>query len=264
MSPTLKIPSSVTFVRHGESAYNALAKQKFSEPDFQKLVIAYDKSMTSRRTRDLAKRVMEKLKAPWGDHDTPLTEHGKGQSIETGSELALNIPRPDVILCSPYLRTRDTLTHLVHGWALTGDTEIFEVEVVYENLLREQNYGVGILYNDWRVFQALNPEQKRLRDIKTPYWYQYPQGESIADVVDRMRAFHDSILSKYARKNVLIVSHHRTILAYAAQQKKMQSDEVLKLDDTEKPINCGVTMFQRKNFDLALTCYNKRLWEKSE
>lgn len=264
MSPALKIPSSVIFVRHGESAYNALAKQKFSDPDFQKLVISYDKSMKSRRTRDLAKRVQEKLKAPWGDHDTPLTERGKEQSVETGAELALILPRPDIILCSPYLRTCDTLTHLVHGWASTGDAKIKDVNVVYENLLCEQNYGIGILYNDWRVFQALNPDQKDLRDLKTPYWYQYPQGESIADVVERMRVFHDSILPKYAKKNVLIISHHRTILSYVALKEQMSSDEVLKLDDKEKPINCGVTMFQRKDNDLRLGCYNKRLWEKSE
>jgi broad specificity phosphatase PhoE len=260
MKPTIGLPNSILFVRHGESAYNALAAQKEREPLFQKLKIAYDRSPTSRRTRDLAMKVQEKLKAPWGDHDTPLTERGREQSEATGKMLSLDFPTPDIIFCSPYLRTRDTLGYLVRGWAKASDPAIKDVDVVFENLIREQNYGTGILYNDWRVFQALNPDQKRFRDLNTPYWYQYPQGESIADVVERVRAFHNDFLLACADKNVLVISHHRTILSYVALREKLKPDEVLALDEKERPINCGVTFFRNTGRTLLLKGYNESYW----
>ncbi|MCK9344598.1 MAG: histidine phosphatase family protein [Candidatus Pacebacteria bacterium] len=254
-------PKSVILIRHGESEYNSLARRKESEPLFQKLKASYDRSPTSRRTRDLAEKLQKKLTAPWGDHNIPLTQEGMRQAKVTGEKLRNTLASTDVIFVSPYVRTRDTLAHMMDGCP-----ELRYVPVVEDILLREQKYGLGILFNDWRVFQALMPEQKKYRDLDGPYWYQYPQGESIPDVQLRMRIFALDTLAKYAGRNVLIISHHRTILSYVANQKNLSPEQVLALDKKERPANCGVTTLIGDNYfgdckGLKLEYYNRCFWK---
>ncbi|MFA5997444.1 MAG: phosphoglycerate mutase family protein [Candidatus Paceibacterota bacterium] len=269
------LPNSIVLVRHGESEYNILAARKKADPLYQKFVQQYNRSMTSRRTRDLAEKVQEKFAAKWGDHDTPLTPNGIRQANVTGQKLGLMMPPPDIIFCSPYLRTLDTLKHLKEGWPKNAvvskgepghqysrnSCEISNVEVVEDILLREQNYGVGILYNDWRVFQALNPKQKILRDLNKPYWWKYPQGESMADTQLRDKIFWIENEERCAGKDILIVSHHRFILADVANKENLKPEQVLALDKESPPLNCGITTYSNVNGKLELECYNKKIWE---
>lgn len=279
MNPLL--PRSVTLIRHGESAHNILAAQKEHEPVFQKFVRSYAKNMTSRRTKDLAKKVQKLFPREWGEHNIPLTEEGIRQSRITGQKLGVMIPPPDIIFCSPYKRTRETLEQMIDGWPKNGyvasprsylpegspgykevqhSSEISDVKIIYDPLLREQEHGLGIVFNDWRAFQSFMPEQKTYRELKNPYWYKYPQGESIVSVQQRLDIFDLKYASLCAGKDVFIIAHHRTILSYRMNKEGLSDEDYLRIEEAEAPVNCGVTIFRNTGEKLELEHYNKCLW----
>lgn len=174
------------------------------------------------------------------------------------------IPLPDVIFVSPYLRTIQTKDALSEGWP-----ELKNVKLVEDDRLREQGHGLAALYNDWRVFQCLHPEQYYLRQQEGEYNYHHSQGESVADVRDRFRSFANTLTRDrdYAGQHVLVITHHLAILAFMANIQRWGSSEFLRHDkDKElKPINCGVTTFicdpnQGKRGKLVLAKYNQRLY----
>lgn len=248
-------PCSVTLVRHAESEYNALRAKKEADPLYKEFQHAYETDIFSQETRTLAQKVKEKFAMSTGDYNTRLTEKGIRQAKMTGEKLSQQIPCPDFIFISPYYRTKETLLHMSSTW-----TELQKSLTITEELIREHEYGIGVLYNDWRVFQTFHPEQKEYRELATPYWYRYPQGESIPDVRQRIEIFKNKYSSIYAEKNVLIISHHRTILSFVANQEEMSSEELMLLDKSQPPISCGVTHYKNAKGKLELLHYNKKLW----
>jgi len=118
----MKWPNTVTVVRHGESAYNDLKLRKEADPTYKEFRRAYDRRKESADARKravfLAQKVLDDktLILDCGDHDTPLTAKGAQQSLVTGEKLReREHPLPDVILASPFLRTRQTLANMAEG-----------------------------------------------------------------------------------------------------------------------------------------------------
>ncbi len=67
--------------------------------------------------------------------------------------------------------------------------------------------------------------------------------------------------------NVLVVTHHVTILAVRATLERLSPEEFIKLDEHEKPLNCGVTIYRGipdkgKDGQLELMDYNVCLYDK--
>lgn len=256
----MKWPRSITLIRHGQSEYNILKGRKEADPLYQEFKQAYEKNHTSTRAKFLAKEVMKKFALGVSDYGTKLTEEGAFQSMETGMGLReAGHPVPDVILCSPYLRTRKTLEGIGRGW------EINVTHAIMDDRIREQEHGLSLLYNDWRVFHVFHPEQKGLRELLGAYYYPYPQGESAANVRDRVRLMTGTIIREYAGKDVLIVTHHLTILSILANFERMSPEQFLEMDHGNKPINCGVTLYEGdptlgKNGKLVQRFYNKKFY----
>lgn len=131
--------------------------------------------------------------------------------------------------------------------------------------IREQEHGLSILYNDWRVFQTLHPEQKLLREQEGRYWYRYPQGENVADVRLRTHNWMGTLIRDFAEKKVLVVTHHLTILSLRANFERLDENGFLHLDEHEAPINCGVTVYRGNpnkgtNGKLELEAYNQKFY----
>lgn len=255
----MKWPNSLTLVRHGESTFNALRAQKDASPLYQAFKSSFAKDPLSEDTKTLAKGAHNLFALDISDYGTPLTDEGRAQALATGQKIGKHIPTPDVILCSPYIRTRSTLSCILEGL----DTHV--TEVVMDDRIREQEHGLSLLYNDKKIFQTFHPEQKALMELLGSYWYQYPQGESVAMVRDRIRLMTDTIIREYAGKNVLVVTHHLTILSIRANFERLSPEQFLGLDEKEKPVNCGVTMYKGtpnlgKNGKLELAFYNKKLY----
>jgi broad specificity phosphatase PhoE len=256
----MKWPYSVTLTRHDTSVYNNLKKLKANDPLYKEFLVAFKNSPHAEETKMLARKVKEKFSLGCGDADTPLADIEGRQAFETGQALSSSRLLPDVIFVSPYKRTLDTLGHIIRGWP-----ELSEVKVVEEERVREQEHGLSLIYNDWRVFHTLHPDQAELYKIEGPYWYRFPQGENVPDVRERNRSFITTLVRDFSHKNVLVITHHLNILAMRANLERLGATEFLRLDKEEKPINCGVTRYfgnstKGTNGQLVLDYYNKKLY----
>lgn len=259
----MKWPETLTIVRHGESMYNALKQAKEADPRYKEFKKAYNKREKDPETaKELALQLIadRTFMLDFGDHDTPLSEKGHQQAETTGAKLSEKIKLPDVVFVSPYLRTRQTLGSMAVGWP-----ELGEVKIVEEERIREQEHGLALIYNDWRIFNIMHPEQDQLRGLQGSYWYQFPQGESVPQVRERDRSFKNTVTRDYREQNVLVVAHHLQILAARANQERFGADEFIRLDHEEKPVNCGVTIYRGdpdlgQDGRLILDTYNEQLY----
>lgn len=255
----MKWPESLTLVRHGESSYNALKAAKESNPLYQKFLRSYKANWRSARTRELAGLVTRELALDFGDHNTPLTEIGQRQSLETGKKLKELIPMPQVIFVSPYERTHHTLNWITKGWP-----ELSEVKTYEEERIREMEHGLRLLYNDSKVFYALHPEQRLLQEQEGDYWYRHPQGENVPDIRERNRSWISTLIREFSGKHVLAVTHHITILATRSNLERLSAAQYLELDRSDRPYNCGVSHYQAveggQDGKFNLSFYNARLY----
>lgn len=259
----MKWPESLSLVRHDVSAYNILKKAKDGDPLYQAFKKSYESEPESETSRKLALEVQDMFSLKVGDHDTPLASDTDRNTVLVGKKLRELVKTPDIIFVSPYLRTQQTLKKLTVGWP-----ELKDVETKEEGRIREQDHGLTLIYNDWRVFNVLHPEQKKLRDIQGEYWYRYPQGENIEDVRERLRSWQGALTRDYAEKNVLAVTHHLTILSLRANLERLDATEFLRLDSEEKPINNGVTIYRGdsnmgSDGKLVLDAYNLNLYNSN-
>ncbi|OHA08842.1 MAG: hypothetical protein A3B37_00640 [Candidatus Sungbacteria bacterium RIFCSPLOWO2_01_FULL_59_16] len=233
---------------------------KARDPLYRQFRRAFSADSNSAGTKALALEVRRKYALRISDYKTPLTDEGKKQAYLTGLSLSGQMQPPDIIFCSPYWRTLSTLAWMRVGWK-----QLRGVRLVIEDRIREQEHGLALLYNDWRIFQALHPEQKELRDLQGPYWYQYPQGESVSQVRDRTRDVLGMLIRECAGLHVKLITHHLTILSLRANLERLSPEAFMRLDEEEKPLNCGVTRYAcdpnlGKDGKLVLQCYNQRLF----
>jgi len=212
----MKWPLSLTAIRHDTSAYNLLKGEKQASPLYQSFLAAYEKDPRSDETRRLAMDVKDKFSLGTGDASTPLADKEGRQAFETGQRLREEGVLPHVIFVSPYERTVDTLGHLIRGWPELEDVKTYEDERI-----REQEHGLALIYNDWRVFYVLHPEQAELHALEGPYWYRYPQGESVPDVRLRNRNWQQTVMRDFNGQHVMMITHHLNILALRANLDRM-------------------------------------------
>ena len=256
----IKWPEWIMLIRHDVSAYNVLKEKKKSIELYQRFLEAYNRDKVATNTRALAQEVFEKLSLGIGDSKTPLADTEGRRAWEVGKALRKEGDLPDVIFVSPYLRTKSTLKNIVRSWP-----ELAGVEVKEEERIREQEHGLALLYNDWKVFETLHPEQRLLRKLEGPYWYRYPQGENVSDIRERNRSWTTALTRDFAGKKVMAVTHHLNILATRANHERLGEKEFIHIDEHDKPINCGVTLYrcdpnQGQNGRLVLEYYNRKLY----
>lgn len=256
----MKWPESLTLIRHDTSAYNALKKVKEEDPLYQTFRRSFEDNPESDRTLKLAMEVKDMFTLNLGDHNTPLAKDAGWQAKATGEKLRSLIKIPDIIFVSPYLRTQLTLERLVEGWP-----ELKTVETKEEENIREQDHGLALIYNDWRVYETLHQEQRKLYEMQGEYWYRYLNGENVPDVRRRLKDWQSTLTRDYAEKNVFAVSHHLAILSLRSNLERLSSEEFIRLDHEEKPINSGVTIYKGhpelgSNGKLILEAYNLKLY----
>lgn len=239
MPSTEKWPLELLIVRHGQSAANV--------------------------RKDAAKAAREAGESPpsaWAyvhdrDQDTPLTDLGVKQAAALGKYLSGKYrsgspwsPNPlDVIVMSPYVRTRQTTQHILSGLG-------YKPHVVVDERVREIEFGImdGLTREGVRLKY---PDEAIRRDRDGKYWYRPPGGESRPDVRLRCHSFIDTINRDYVGTRMLIVCHSVVVLAFRSLLERWGEDEYIQVDREDDVANCGLTRYARSGTGkLKLVEYN--------
>jgi phosphohistidine phosphatase len=91
--------------------------------------------------------LLRHLKSDWGDpglddRDRPLAERGIAAGVLVSTALALRCPTPEVVLCSPARRTRDTLAAV--GGAFPRADVAFEDSLYAASLDTLRGLAIGL------------------------------------------------------------------------------------------------------------------------
>ncbi len=127
------------------------------------------------------------------------------------------------VLCSPYLRTRQTAKGVCDGLDRAGVQYDYREEIA----LREISFGLFDGYTDEELPQAFPLEhahyQKHMQNPASEFWAAMPMGESRAQVADRVKGVFGTILRdndperRDPVRNFVVVSHGVTLRAFVMQ-----------------------------------------------
>ncbi|MCX6880487.1 MAG: phosphoglycerate mutase family protein [Verrucomicrobia bacterium] len=140
------------------------------------------------------------------NHKIGLSTPGANQVKNAGTALGKLMGEEKYgIFHSPYLRAEQSVSKLIEG--IRRDPA-FNHE---DPRLRGQSYG-GVVNQDERI------RLRAIRDFEGAFYFQFPQGESLADLYDRVTAFMDTLHRRLAKDgsptNLVVVTHARVIQAF--------------------------------------------------
>src|SRR6478735_7688532 len=194
-------PSRLWLVRHGQSAGN-VARDAAHDAGLDRIAIA---------TRDV---------------DVPLSPLGEQQAEALGRWFAAGSGNglPEVMLCSPYVRARETARRFRDAGGADADEPICADE-----RLREKEFGIldGLTRSG---VAAREPQQAEFRQLLGKFYHRPPGGESWCDVILRLRSALDTLSLHHAGKRVLIVSHQVVVLCLRYLLEDMDEERILAID----------------------------------
>ncbi len=209
-------PRTLWIVRHGQSAGN----------------VARDAAEASgAHVIDIASR----------DIDTPLSALGERQARALGRWFAELPPerRPDAVLCSPYLRARET-TRLLLDELPPGTAPRVRVD----ERLREKEFGILDRLTALGIRHKY-PELSEQRLHVGKFYFRPPGGESWCDVILRLRSMLEMAAREYAGQRLLVVAHQVTVICMRYLLEELDEAHVLAIDCQGDVPNCGVTSYER-------------------
>lgn len=188
----------------------------------------------------------------FGDHNVPLTEWGYRQVLEAGQAIAAylkGLPGAELrklsVWYSPFLRTRQSKDALL---------EVLPAELIGEiredYLLREQDFGLFTEIYDHAEQKRKFPDEfekwARLRNNSGKFYARPPDGESRADVAQRVRLFLQTIMhdAENGKNNVIIVGHGVTNRAFEMNFLHYPVDW---FERSDNPGNADVTLIEGRH-----------------
>ncbi|XP_010475712.1 PREDICTED: phosphoglycerate mutase-like protein AT74H [Camelina sativa] len=173
------------------------------------------------------------------DHKIPLTEEGRAQAREAGKKMRALISTQSGGACgenwrvyfyvSPYERTRTTLREVGKGFSKKRVIGVRE-----ECRIREQDFGNFQVEERMRIV-------KETRERFGRFFYRFPEGESAADVYDRVSSFLESMwrdvdmnrhqVDPSSELNLVIVSHGLTSRVFLTKWFKWTVEEFERLNN---------------------------------
>jgi probable phosphoglycerate mutase len=196
------------YVRHGESTGNLAAAR--AEADG-----------------------LEIIDIPERDADVPLSDTGREQATAVSRWFAEN--PPDLVVCSPYLRTVQTAELAV------GDTG---VRIVRDERLRDRELGILDLLT-YHGVRVRHPEEAERRHRLGHYYYRPPGGESWADVTLRLRGALGDLRRDYADRRVLLVAHEVSVYLLRYLLEHQTEAELMQTVKPGLVTNCSITTWRR-------------------
>lgn len=171
------------------------------------------------------------------DFALKLSASGMNQAKQAGKQIKQIIGDDSAyVYLSPYHRTRETYQHIAES--------IKEniTKAVEDPRLREQDWG-----------HLRHPDENKgiseERDSFSTFYYRIPDGESGADVYDRVSSFLDTLHRDFEKidypENVLIVTHGLTMRLFLMRWFHWTVEEY---ESVRNPKNCQIVIME-KQFD---------------
>ena len=215
MKPRQHWPARLWLVRHGQSQANVARE------------IAYEAGH-------------HEIGIDVRDVDVPLSDLGHRQAKATGDWFA-SLPkdeRPEVILCSPYVRTRQTAKIICEAGALAGGP----ARPIMDERLREREFGIFDRLTDVGIRKRF-PDEAAHKAMLGKFYHRPPGGESWADVILRLRSVLNTINLHYSDRRVLVVCHQVVVLCFRYILEELDEKEILKIDREADVLNCGICVY---------------------
>ena len=174
------------------------------------------------------------------DIDTPLSELGRTQAVALGHWFGA-LPadrRPEVVLCSPYVRARETARLLLDAAGIDRKS----VRVRHDERLREKEFGVLDRLTVHGI-RAKFPELSDQRSHVGKFYFRPPGGESWCDVILRLRSAMEMTTREHGGQRVLVVGHQVIVNCMRYLVECMDEAEILAIDKLADVPNCGVTSY---------------------
>ena len=172
------------------------------------------------------------------DYALKLTSRGVSQAVQAGKDIKSIIGDESVyVYLSPFFRTRETFKHIRSS---ISDNVTKAIE---DPRIREQDWGHLRHPDD-------NKEIIKERDEFSTFYFRIPDGESGADVFDRVTTFLDTMHRDFEKsnypENVLIVSHGMTIRLFLMRWFHWSVEE---FESLHNPKNCQIIIMEKQTDD---------------
>lgn len=172
------------------------------------------------------------------DYALELSERGLEQAKEAGKKLKDLIKEESAFLyVSPFWRTWRTYEQI----AISFDSG--QLRHIEEPRLREQ---------EWGHLRSQENKKKidKERDEYGPFYYRIPDGESCADVYDRVSDFFGTLHRDFAKEdfpeNAVIITHGMTLRLFLMRWYHWS---VEKFESYGNPENCQIVVLERNESD---------------
>lgn len=186
----------------------------------------------------------------WRDVDVPLSELGVAQSIALGDWFARLRPdaQPEVILCSPYVRARETARLVAERSRMASAPIVLRID----ERLREKEFGILDGLTKLGIGQ-IHPALDEQRQLVGKFYFRPPGGESWCDVILRLRSLLEMVTREYADRRVLVVAHQVTVNCMRYLLEHMDEQQILDIDRRGDVPNCAITSYlvERREDGLA-------------
>lgn len=175
------------------------------------------------------------------DIDVPLSGLGQEQSRALGHWFGDLPParRPEVVLCSPYVRARETARLLMDAAGLDPKS----VRVRMDERLREKEFGILDRLTVHGIREKY-PDLSAQRGHVGKFYFRPPGGESWCDVILRLRSFWEMVAREHSGQRVLVVAHQVTVNCMRYLLENLDEAQVLEMDRRGDVPNCAVTSYE--------------------
>ena len=140
-----------------------------------------------------------------GATDSPLTEKGHQQAIETGKKILAEGIHADLILYSPLSRAKDTARHI---------SEITGIPMQEEPRLFEQRFG---------KYESTPRNGEEFHEAKQQFLNRYEGGESMFQIAQRIYNLLDDL--KKDSRDYILVAHNGIARVVESYFREMTNDE---------------------------------------
>jgi broad specificity phosphatase PhoE len=215
--PSPQWPQTIWIARHGQSAGNV-----------------------ARDAAEAAGHVL--IDIEYRDIDTPLSVLGEEQSLALGHWFGQLPPdqKPQVVLCSPYVRARETARLLMGAAQLRAGED---VRLRVDERLREKEFGILDRLTKHGIRNRF-PELSEQRSHVGKFYFRPPGGESWCDVILRLRSLTEMVTREHAGQRVLVVAHQVIVNCMRYLLEDLDEARILDIDREADVPNCSVTSYR--------------------